>query len=178
MRMNEVLKSIQERRSIRKFDYRPVPVEMLEKILNAARWAPSGGNQQPYRFIIVEDYVELVKAVSPNVYGDPPVIIAACLEYPKNASKDTECLSLMGLGSAIQNMLLAAHSLGLGSLWCGCVQMRREVEKILGIEEDRDVHVYSLIGIGYTAEKPEPPPRKALSEITFIEEIDKPWRNN
>lgn len=176
--MSEVLRNIQERRSIRKYDSRSVDDEMLDKILDAARWAPSGGNSQPYRFIVIKENIELIKAVSPNLYGYPPVIIAACLELPETASKDTECIHILGLGAAIQNMLLAATSLGLASCWCGCVHLRHEVEQILGIKEDENLHVYSLIAIGYASEKPKPPTRKALSEIAFINEIDKPWRKS
>ncbi len=74
----EVLEAIRSRRSIRRFKPDPVPERLLLEILDAGRWAPSGGNIQPWLFIVVKDSktLKLVKMFSPGLFGDPPVVVA------------------------------------------------------------------------------------------------------
>lgn len=124
--MNEVLKTIRERRSIRSYEERPVEKEKLDQILEAGLWAPSAMNRQPVRLVCVtrKDDCDRLRRLNAAVmgkdgdpyYGAPCIIVALCL---RSAATGREDASL-----ALENMMLAAHSLGLGSCW---INREREI---------------------------------------------------
>jgi len=161
--MNEVLKAIRERRSIRTFKTDPVEPEKIEAILEAGRWAPSGKNTQPWRFVVLESQEkrdQLGRLVTQmDMIRTAPVTIAVLLDTHAgyDRTKDSQAI-----GACAQNMLLAAHSLGLGACWIGRVR-DEQVERVLGAEEHEELMM--LIPIGYPAESPAPKERKPLSEL-------------
>jgi nitroreductase len=162
-RMNEVLRAIRERRSIRVFRPDPIEPEKLEAILEAARWAPSGRNTQPWRFVVVESKEkrqELGRVVTQmDMIRTAPVTIAVLRD--KDAGYD-EIKDAQAIGACAQNILLAAHSLGLGACWLGRLR-DPQVEKIIGAKENEELMM--LIVIGYPRERPAPKERKPLSEL-------------
>ncbi|MCR4392416.1 MAG: nitroreductase [Candidatus Acetothermia bacterium] len=161
--MNEVLRAIQERRSIRVFRPDPVEPEKVDAILDAGRWAPSGKNTQPWRFVVVESKEkrdELGRIVTQmDMVRSAPVTIAVLLDTRAgyDATKDAQ-----GIGACAQNMLLAAHSLGLGACWIGRVR-DEQVEGILGAKDHEELMM--LIAIGYPAETPPVRERRPLGEL-------------
>ncbi|HEU68486.1 MAG TPA: nitroreductase family protein [Candidatus Acetothermia bacterium] len=161
--MNEVLQAIRARRSVRAFRSQPVEAEKVEAILEAGRWAPSGKNAQPWRFVIVESAAkreELARLVPQrNMIGSAPVTIALLLD--RKAGYD-ELKDAQGIGACAQNMLLAVHALGLGACWIGRAR-DREVEALLGAREGEELMM--LIPIGYPAEEPPVRERRPLSEL-------------
>lgn len=161
--MNEVLRVICERRSIRIFRSDPVEPEKVEAILEAARWAPSGRNTQPWRFVVVESKEkreELGRVVTQmDMVRTTPVTIAVLRD--KNAGYD-ETKDIQAIGACAQNILLAAHALGLGACWLGRVR-DPQVEKIVGAKENEELMM--LITIGYPAERPPARDRKPLAEL-------------
>jgi len=161
--MNEVLKAIRERRSIRTFRADPVEPEKIEAILEAGRWAPSGKNTQPWRFVIVESQgkrQQLGQLVTQmDMIRTAPVTIAVLLDTEAGYDRIKD---VQAIGACAQNMLLAAHSLGLGACWIGRVR-DEQVERVLGAEEHEELMM--LIPIGYPAESPAPKERKPLSEL-------------
>lgn len=161
--MNEVLRAIRERRSIRVFRPDPIEPEKLEAILEAARWAPSGRNTQPWRFVVVESKEkreELGRVVTQmDMVRTAPVTIAILRD--KDAGYD-EIKDAQAIGACAQNILLAAHSLGLGACWLGRLR-DPQVEKIIGAKENEELMM--LIVIGYPAERPPTRERKPLSEL-------------
>ncbi len=161
--MNEVLKAIRERRSIRTFRADPVEPEKIEAILEAGRWAPSGKNTQPWRFVIVESQgkrQQLGRLVTQmDMIRTAPVTIAVLLDTEAGYDRIKD---VQAIGACAQNMLLAAHSLGLGACWIGRVR-DEQVERVLGAEEHEELMM--LIPIGYPAESPAPKERKPLSEL-------------
>lgn len=181
--MNEVLKAIRNRRSIRRFKSTPIEDEKIREILTAAQWAPSFMNSQPWKFVIVRksDVKEqLVKALTMPflgiVYRGPlryenlariPIIIVTCVD--PNLDKmhyieDGAC--------ATQNIALATHSLGLASYWIGVFNtyVEEEVKRILEIP--KDYRVISLMPIGVPAESPKKE-RESLDNILYYDMFGK-----
>lgn len=161
--MNEILKTICKRRSVRRFNPEPLTREQIELILEAARWAPSGKNTQPWRFVVVQSEVkkkELAKlAPQQAMIATAPITLAVLLD--KKAGYD-ELKDAQGIGACIQNILLAVHSLGLGACWMGKTR-DSELESLLEAKESEEL--MALIPIGHPAEFPPPTPRLPLPEI-------------
>ncbi|QAA77231.1 MAG: hypothetical protein BIP78_1465 [Candidatus Bipolaricaulis sibiricus] len=161
--MNEVLAAIHGRRSVRAFRPDPVEREKLDAILDAARWAPSGKNTQPWRFVVVESAAKraaLAELVPQrNMIGSAPVTVAVLLD--RRAGYD-ELKDAQGIGACAQNILLAVHALGLGACWIGRAR-DPEVEAVLGAGEGEELMM--LIPIGYPAETPPARDRRPLSEL-------------
>lgn len=152
--MNKVLEAIRERRSIRRFTDEDVSVEKIEKILEAARWAPSGKNRQPWKFLVVRDEDEKSKIANCTSYSDAveqaQVLILVYLDEKKsyNRIKDAQ-----GIGACCQNTWLAVHSLGLGAVWNGEILNHEEsVQDVL--ETPENLELMALFCIGHPAEKP------------------------
>ncbi len=118
--MNEVLRNIKTRRVEREMSDEAVEREQIEAILEAARWAPSGGNLRPNRYIVIEDAEtrRLLRLVAPGMFQRAPVLILICTNWQVVAQhhlpKHDRAL-LIDIGTAAQTMLLAAHALGLAA---------------------------------------------------------------
>ena len=117
----DVFEAIMNRRSIRRYKPDAVPRELAERMLDAARWAPSGSNIQPWRFIVIEDkkILDLIRKVSPGYLGETPLAILVCSDKEKELKVGgvlgRDYLSVADCSMAVENMLLAAHALGLGT---------------------------------------------------------------
>ncbi len=161
--MNEILRTIHDRRSVRAFRRDSVEKEKVDAILDAGRWAPSGKNTQPWRFVVVESAsqrTELAKLVpQKNMVGSAPVTLAILLD--RQAGYD-ELKDAQGIGACAQNILLAVHALDLGACWIGRAR-DREIETLLGARENEELMM--LIPIGYPAETPPVRERRPLSEL-------------
>ena len=159
--------AIRTRRSIRKYLNKPVEREKLSKILEAARLSPSAANRQPWRFIVVTDQKikeELRAAYDEDWFVSAPVIIVGCA-LPSEAwvRSDGEEYWKVDLAIAMQNLILEAWELGLGTCWIGAFR-EDEVKRILGIPDE--VRVVALAPLGYPAEEKGPvTKRKPLEEI-------------
>jgi nitroreductase len=165
--MNDVLKAIKNRRTIRRFKPNPIDEEMLQMILEAGRWAPSFSNLQPWKFIVIKDQDlknKLDKAAKESVLhlgiNEAPVVILVCVD------RRIDPLHAIEAGAAAaQNMTLAACSLGLGAGWIGIWGTEAEVaiQRIFKFPET--VRVVSLLPIGLPDESPESH-RKPIEELT------------
>ena len=150
----DMLESIFTRRSIRRYQRKTVALEDLLKLADAARLAATGGNRQPWEFIIVHKK-ELVDALFPCLAwlagdGDPPrgmepVAYIVILGDPQRSAHH-----LLDCAAAAQNILLAAHALALGSCWIGSVQWKK-VSRLLAIPENLDG--FAVISLGYPAQE-------------------------
>jgi len=168
----DVLEAIKQRRSIRQFMEQAIERKLLEQILDAARWAPTAGNQQKWRFIVVTDRMvkEMVRKVSPGIFATPAAFIVICAEAAPDASDWDEWTYLADCSIAAQDIMLAAHALGLGT----CIALsyaRSAVQEILDIPDQ--VKPELIVTLGYPAEDPAPPPRLPLSQIVFADEYGK-----
>ena len=161
-----VLEAIQGRRSIRKYKEDPLSEEQVMQILEAGRWAPSRGNSQPWKFIVLKNAqgrVALAEVIPTGKFLAEAPLGVAVVVYPK-ASKHPEQEG----AAAIQNMLLAAHALGLGTCWISVhgTDCEEKAKQVLQIPDDE--WLLSVISIGHPAEAPEKG-RKRLDEITFTD---------
>lgn len=162
----EGIRLLLDRRSIRKFQQKPVPKKLIEKAIDIARHAPSAKNLQPWQFIVVynrEKIVEMSKAgrgASP--LSRAPVAIAVV------ADPQTSPITYLVDGAIASTYLwLALHALGLGAVWINSLRYDTYYD-ILGV--DRDKVIVSVFAVGYPAEQPSTRPRKDLDEIIrFLE---------
>ncbi|HPL88604.1 MAG TPA: nitroreductase, partial [Deltaproteobacteria bacterium] len=125
--------AIRQRRSIRRFTREPVSDDLVEEILDAARWAPSGLNNQPWRFAVIRDARVKERLASLTRYGSiirsADVVIAVFFD---TASGYDRTKDLQSIGACIQNMLLAIHESGLGGVWLGeILKSSSEVKSLL-----------------------------------------------
>jgi len=176
----EVIQAIKERRSIRKYKPEPVSDEELNIVLEAARWAPSWANTQCWRFIVVRDKekkVGLSQTLTPqnpstNAVIDAPLVIVACAEkgrsgyYKGNPATDKGDWFMFDLGLAMQNLCLAAHSIGLGTVHIGAFNAQKAGE-ILNLPEG--TVVVEMTPLGHPLGEVKTPPRKELEELVFYE---------
>jgi nitroreductase len=114
------MEALHTRRSIRKFENRPVPEKMVREILEAAMMAPSAGNAQPWRFVVVDDRATLdsMAGLHPHVkmVSGAPLGIVVCADLTKEKYPG---FWVQDCSAAMENLLLAAHGLGLGAVWTG-----------------------------------------------------------
>jgi nitroreductase len=161
----DILKIIKSRRSIRKFDNSPVPEDLLKKILEAGRWAPSGLNNQPWRFAVIRD--EMLKDIFSRlthysrIIKGSQVLIAVFLDISVSYDRTKD---VQAIGACIQNMLLEAHSLGLGGVWLGeILKSRDQIEEILDVK--KNLELMAVIALGSPAENPKNGKRKELKDL-------------
>ncbi|HJX24484.1 MAG TPA: nitroreductase family protein [Candidatus Bathyarchaeia archaeon] len=144
----EVLDAIKARRSVRAYLPDTVPEEVLERILEAARFAPSAGNIQPWHFIVVTDPQKRTQISKGGRFArflsESPTVIVGC-----GMKRSTTKWHVVDTTIAMQNMVLAATSEGLGTCWIGSFN-EVEVKKLLRIPEE--FTVVALLAIGYPRE--------------------------
>ena len=163
-----ILKVIKERRSVRRYKTEPIPEDVIHRVLEAARFSPSGKNLQPWKFILVQDESlkhRLVEAcIKQKFIAEAPVIVVAC-GFPDR------CYSRMGnymkswavdVAVAVEHLVLQAQEEGLGTCWIGAFE-EKDVKSILNVPDG--VKVLALTPLGYPAENPAFRGRKSLEEI-------------
>ena len=170
----DLFEAIYGRRSIRSFKETPIPEEALTKILDAARWAPSAGNVQPWEFIVVWDDETREKlasaALGQSFIAEAPVDIVVCVDLARARMaygvRGETLYCIQDTAAAIENMLLAAYALGLGTCWVGAFS-EEAVSRILNIPSG--YRPVAIIPVGYPDEKPRPRPRRSLKEIVHLD---------
>jgi nitroreductase len=160
-----VLAAIYKRRSIREYTDQEISLEKLHEIIKAGMWAPSGLNNQPWRFIIIRDSTVKEKLAQQTHYSHivqkARALIAVFLskEDMYDDVKDHQAA-----GACIQNMLLAAEALELGGVWLGQIlKNKREVNGILELSENFDL--MAVIALGYPLHRSQKAKRKNMSEL-------------
>ncbi|MHA1384408.1 MAG: nitroreductase family protein [Candidatus Helarchaeota archaeon] len=171
----ELNQKIKGRFSVRKFKSNSVSDDLLKEILDSARWAPSGLNNQPWKFIILKDPQIKDEVAAQTHYSqiirNAPICIAVFYDKDEgyNYVKDVQAI-----GAAIQNMLLAISNLELGGVWLGEILNKREnVEKILNVPQAYEL--IAVIALGYPDEIRKSRSRKNLAELTFIDKYGQKW---
>ena len=176
----ETFDCIKSRKSVRKYDKKDVPNEIIGQIIFAGTQAPSAGNMQPWVFIVVKDEKikkELsVAALRQDYVSKAPVVIVVAADTEKSGDKYGErgkkLYSIQDTAAAIENMLLIAHDLGLGACWVSAF----EEEKVKGILSMPDrLRPVALLTIGYPlsydiAKKPK---RLPFENITYVDQYGK-----
>ena len=164
-----VLDAIYRRRSIREFTDKEISSEQLHEIVRAGIWAPSGLNNQPWRFVIIKNPDIKEQVAQQTHYGhiikNANALIAVYLskEDMYDTLKDSQ-----SAGACIQNILLAAEALDLGAVWLGQILKNKlEVNKILGLAENFDL--MAVVALGYPAHRNQKSKRKEVSELLLTE---------
>lgn len=163
----DVFEAVKTRRSIRKYQDVNVEQHKIEKILESARLSPSACNNQPWHFIVVSEKAakeRLFSAYPREWFAKAPAVIVACVNPEKAwTRKDGETYWKVDAAIAIQDMILVAHELGLGTCWVAAFDEGR-VKEALGIPGG--VRVVALVPLGYPAEtKGIVTERKSLGDI-------------
>jgi nitroreductase len=157
-----VLDLILSRRSIRRYENREIPEEVLRQILEAGRQAPSAANRQPIRFVVVKDQGTL-KNLCDNMITrfvkTAPAAIAGCADVK---SFLTGKWAVVDATIALQNMVIAAWALGIGSCWIGACD-EKKVKELLKIPDKWKV--VALVTFGYPAEQPKQRKKKPFEEL-------------
>jgi nitroreductase len=171
----ETIEVIKSRRSVRGFTDENVSDNIVVQILEAGRWAPSGLNNQPWRFIVVRDTDKKIELSKLTEYG--PTIKNAQLLIIVFLDKDHMyhyVKDVQSIGACIQNMLLASHALGLGGVWLGEILKNREtVNKVL--EAPDSFELMAVVALGHPVEKKRVSERKELDQLVFREKFGKSW---
>jgi len=161
----DTIRAIMQRRSIRKYEPEPISDDDLETILEAGRQAPSGGNSQPWHFVVVrgeELKRRLAEACSGQIWmADAGAIIAGLGKPSENEDGYSVDVAI-----AMENMIIAAAALGYGTCWIGDFK-EAQVREVLGIPDD--FPIVALTPVGKPAEKPDPRPRMPMAEFASAE---------
>ncbi|MFB6089409.1 MAG: nitroreductase family protein [Candidatus Aenigmatarchaeota archaeon] len=170
----DLFDSIKKRRSVRKFKDREVEKEKLGLLLDSCKWAPSAGNRQPWEVYIVKDEKKK-ELLAKSAWGqdwivDAPVIIVMGINKDLAEShygeRGEKLYAHQSTAAAIQNMLLTATSLDLGSCWVGAFE-EKEVSEVL--ECPNKVRPVAMIPLGYPAENPKPPLRHEIGDFVHVD---------
>ncbi len=184
----DTLEAIKNRRSIRRYKTDPVDDKTLDTVLEAARMAPSWSNTQCWKFIVVRDSslkAQLADTIQVNplmgknpaakAFTTAPVVIVACAEKGisglfsgKKATDKGEWWFMFDIALAMENLMLAATSLGLGTVHVALFYASK-VALILGVPEG--YHVVEMTPLGYPEYQPDQRPRKGLQEIAYFEKF-------
>jgi nitroreductase len=170
----DVYEAIKGRRSVRAFKSDDVSPEIVEKLIDAARQAPSAGNIQPWEFIVVRESEikrSLVEAASGQTFiEEAPVVIVVCANENRSSQgygvRGKTLYCLQDTAAATQNLLLFAYSMGLGTCWVGAFR-EEEARKALRIPSG--IRPVAIIPVGYPAEAPQPRSRRAINLIVHHE---------
>ena len=160
-----MLNVIKSRRSTRHFLDKSIPTEVLYSLLESARWAPSGGNNQPWVFVVVQKQVSIqkIKMFTPGLGGaDPAVLFVLC----NDESAGGTC-HLMDIPMAAQNVLLAATENGLGS--CAIRGFNQTAIQML-LHLPSHVIPELIISLGYPAKQVRIPSRRPIEDFVYWEE--------
>jgi nitroreductase len=178
--MSELMNTIQNRRSIRRYQEKTVSDEILNKLLEAARWAPSWANTQCWHFVVVKDSEikkKIQESVSPRnpsslAIVNAPVLLVVCGQLKRSGYYNGEYPTKFGdwfmydLGLATQNLCLAAHDSGLATVIVGLFDQDK-VGEIIKLPAEHEVLV--LIPLGYPDHEPSPPNRRELQEFVHYD---------
>jgi nitroreductase len=170
-----VIDTILSRRSVRKFTNGPVTKTHINTILDAGRWAPSGLNNQPWRYIVVQDRDTIQEIACCTRYSDvvqgARILIAVFLDKDAiyNYMKDVQAV-----GASIQNMLLACCDLGLGAVWLGEILNRKEKVNLI-LDAPDTFELMAVLAIGDPTDEERTSTRKAIREIAFNGKFGVNW---
>lgn len=154
-------RDIMTRTSIRQFADRKVSEAAVDSLLRAAMAAPTAANKQPWQFIVVSDkaMVDSLAELAPNwkPVGRAPLAVVACGDTTLTLPGDGEEYWVQDVSAATENLLLAAHSMGLGAVWCGAYPIKERVDALRGLLGlPANIIPLNVIAIGYPGEDPMP----------------------
>lgn len=173
--MNELLNNILTRRSIRKFTETPIPKELLKELVDAALHAPSGMGRQTWKFTVITNKALLARLTSAiekelnrpgyDMYRPAAVIMPSNERDSRFGREDNAC--------ALENIFLAAHARGIGSVWINQLQNICDVPEIRAVLNDLGVPadhvVYGMAALGYPDPNTPIQPKERIGTVAFVE---------
>jgi len=180
--MDNLNSAIKERRSIRRYQDKEIPDELLYEVLESMRWAPSWANTQPWEVVVIknrtlkESIQSMVNPRNPSSLAlvNAPVLLVICGQLKKSGYYNDEYPTKFGdwfmhdLGLATQNLCLTAHNAGLGTVIVGLFD-HEKVGELIKLPDDHEV--LTLLPLGYPDQDPKPPKRKEQTEYVHLEEF-------
>ena len=167
----DLYEAINTRRSVRKWQDRPIENDKLNRILEAGRVAPSASNRQPWKFIVVRDQQtreRLAVAAEQRFVARAPVVIAVVGVSPARMMSCGIAGDAVDCAIAIEHMAHAATAEGLGSCWIGHFN-QEQAREILGVPNT--MSIVELLPMGYPADEPRPRDRKSMSDVVCWEKF-------
>jgi nitroreductase len=168
----DILSAVKKRRSIRNFQKKDIPDELLDKLVEALIWAPSAGNLQARRFYFVKDEKirKMIAAVAlnQNFIAEAPLVIIGCTNSRisfKYGERGVFLYSIQDVAASIMCMMLVAHDLGLGSVWVGAFG-EEGVSRVLDLP--KYLRPVAIVPVGYPSKVPGPPPRISKREAMEV----------
>ena len=170
--MNNTIETIMTRTSIRSFTDRAVAADTIEMLLRAGMAAPTAVNLQPWHYVVVNDRAKLDELASngrqSKMLQESPLAIVVCGDMNKAMQGPGQAFWVQDCSAATENILLAAHALGLGAVWTGCYPIEERmtmVTQVLGLPE----HIIPLcvIVMGYPAENPQPKDKWKPENVSY-----------
>lgn len=167
-----VLDNIATRTSIRDYEARPVEKEKIEKMLRAAMAAPTAMNKQPWHFVVVDQRNVLDALAGANPYAKmlkkAPLAIVVCGNTDKMIEGGGRDFWIQDASAATENLLLAAHAMGLGAVWTGAYPSEERcisISKVLSLSDK--LIPLNMIVVGYPAEQPQPKQKFKEENISY-----------
>jgi nitroreductase len=165
----DILEGIYSRRSIRKFTNQPVAQQDVLEVIKAGTWAPSGLNNQPWRFVIIRNrdvrngLAELTRYRI--VIENAPVCVAV---FADRGAMYDDTKDHQAIGACVQNMLLAVHALGLGAVWLGEILKNGPAVREL-LELPETLELMAVVAIGYPASRNQEARRRDIRDVIVKE---------
>lgn len=167
-----VLDNIATRTSIRDYEARPVEKEKIEKMLRAAMAAPTAMNKQPWHFVVVDQRNVLDALAGTNPYAKmlkkAPLAIVVCGNTDKMIEGGGRDFWIQDASAATENLLLAAHAMGLGAVWTGAYPSEERcisISKVLSLSDN--LIPLNMIVVGYPAEQPQPKQKFKEENVSY-----------
>lgn len=164
----EILKAVKERRSIRDFQKKDIPEEIVDKLIDALIWAPSAGNLQARKFYFIKDARikrEIASAaLNQNFISEAPLVIVGCTDSSisnRYGERGLTLYSIQDVAASIMGMMLVAYENGLGTVWVGAF---REGEVSKALDLPRNLKPVAIVPVGYPSRIPSPPHRVSREE--------------
>jgi nitroreductase len=169
-----VLEAIKKRRSVRKYTDEKVSEENVQRLIQAARWAPSAGNSQPLELVVVKNPEIKVKlsyaALNQQFIQKAPVVIIVCADVTRSkrgyGKRGEQLYSIQDTAAAVENILLAAQELGLATCWVGAFN-DKEVAK--AVKAPKNIKPVAIVPVGHPAVKPVAPQKMSVNKIVHYE---------
>ena len=170
----DVFEAIKKRRSVRAYTDEKVSEEDAERLIDAARWAPSAGNIQPWEFVVVKDAETKRKlsdaALNQTFIKKAQIVIVVCADLNRSSSgygsRGAHLYGIQDTAAATENILLAAQELGLATCWVGAFH---EDEVAKAVKAPRNMRPVAMVTVGHPAEEPTVPHKRSVNEIVHYE---------
>ncbi len=166
----DISKAIKERRSIRDFQKKEIPDDIVDKLIDALIWAPSAGNLQARKFYFVKNEglkkMIAIAALKQHFLAEAPLVIVGCTDSRisnRYGERGVSLYSIQDVSCSLMCMMLAAHEHGLGSVWVGAFD-EDVMSEILKLQ--KFLRPVAIVAVGYPSKVPNPPPRISKEEAT------------